>query len=119
MKFSRKVALVASAAAVVSLALAGCSGTGASESTGKTEVTFLTFTSPNLTKSFWEDQVAAIEKDNPDITVKLLYTPDLDRQTYAKQLLASGQLPDVIWDAPLADFVEAGGTAPIRLLRFR
>jgi ABC-type glycerol-3-phosphate transport system substrate-binding protein len=107
MKILRSVALAASAAAIVSLALAGCSGAPASTD-GKTEVTFLTFTSPNLTKSFWEDQAAAIEEENPDISIKLLFTPDLDRQTYAKQLLASGQLPDVIWDAPLTDFVDAG-----------
>jgi ABC-type glycerol-3-phosphate transport system substrate-binding protein len=112
MKFSRRIALVASSAAIVSLALAGCTGSGASDTGAPTEVTFLTFTSPNLTKTFWEEQAAAIEKDNPDISIKLLFTPDLDRQTYAKQLLASGQLPDVIWDAPLADFVDAGALLP-------
>lgn len=114
MKISRTLALAASTAAVISLALAGCASPDADggSGSGKTEVSFLTFTSPNLPKSFWEDQAAAIEKENPDISIKLLYTPDLDRQAYAKQLLASGQLPDVIWDAPLTDFVEAGALLP-------
>lgn len=114
MKISKKIALVASAAAIVSLALAGCSGStpGTNASSGKTEVSFLTFTSPNLPKSFWQKQAAAIEKKNPNISIKLLYTPSLDRQAYAKQLLASGQLPDVIWDAPLTDFVAAKALLP-------
>ena len=113
MKKSRNLALTAVAVTLVSLALAGCSSSGSSNVTkAKTEVTFLTFTSPNLTKAFWQKQAAAVEKAHPDVSVKLLYTPTLDRQTYAKQLLASGQLPDVIWDAPLTDFVSAGALLP-------
>jgi ABC-type glycerol-3-phosphate transport system substrate-binding protein len=114
MRISRKIAVLTSAAAIVSLALAGCSGSNAGTvaSSGKTEVSFLTFTSPSITKSFWQEQVAAIEKKNPNITIKLLYTPSLDRTGYAKQLLASGQLPDVIWDAPLTDFVTAKALLP-------
>lgn len=107
MQFTRKLALAVATVAAASLALTGCTGGGSDSSGEKTKVSFLTFTSPNLPKSFWEAQVATFEEENPDITVELLYTPDLDRQGYAKQLLASGQLPDVLWDAPLNDFVEA------------
>ncbi len=118
MNISRRLALAASSAAVVALALAGCAGSGASDSGEKKVVTFLTFTSPSITKSFWEDQAALIEEANPDISIELLYTPDLDRHGYAKQLLASGQLPDVIWDAPLTEFVEAGALLPFEASAF-
>ncbi|MBG6055325.1 multiple sugar transport system substrate-binding protein [Salinibacterium sp. CAN_S4] len=105
-------------AAVASLTLAGCSasapeeGSSADDPQAPAEITFLTFQSPNLTEQFWEDQVAEIQKTYPNLTVNLEYTPGLDRQDYAKQLLATGTLPDVIWDVPLQDFVSAGALLP-------
>jgi ABC-type glycerol-3-phosphate transport system substrate-binding protein len=122
---SRPTAVVA-AALTVALMAAGCGGSDSSTSAPKptgaasaasgaqdaAEIDFLTFQSPNLTAQFWEDQVAAVQKDYPNLKVNLLYTPGLDRQGYAKQLLASGQLPDVIWDVPLQDFVAADALLP-------
>ena len=117
MRISRKIAVLTSAAAIV--ALVASSGTSASAGSfgttakpAKTVITFLAFTSPNITKSFWRKQAAAIHKQNPKIWIKLLFTPTLDRQGYAKQLLASGQLPDILWDAPLTDFVAAKALLP-------
>lgn len=102
-------------AAVSAMALAGCS-TAAPETGGDAqapaEITFLTFQSPNLTEDFWNKQVAEIQKEYPNLKVTIQYTPDLDRQGYAKQLLATGNLPDVIWDVPLQDFVTAGALLP-------
>ena len=114
----RKAVAVAVAVAVVALALAGCSPSKPS-SGGKVELSFLTFTSPNVTKKMWESAVADIEKQDPNISIKLLYTPTLDRQGYTKQLLASGQLPDIMWDAPLADFVKAGALLPYKASDFK
>ena len=76
------------------------------------EITFLTFQSPNLTKEFWDKQVAEIQKEFPNLKVTFQYTPNLDYQGYAKQLLAMGNLPDVIWDVQLQDFVTAGALLP-------
>jgi len=115
MKHRNTVGVVAAGVATV-LALAGCSSSSgvapATSAQGPASITFLTFQSPNLTKAFWETQVADIQKQYPKLKVKIEYTPGLDRQGYAKQLLASGNLPDVIWDAPLTDFVKAGALLP-------
>jgi ABC-type glycerol-3-phosphate transport system substrate-binding protein len=73
---------------------------------------FLTFTSPNVTKELWEKAVAGVEAKYPNVKINLLYTPSLDRQGYAKQLLATGQLPDLTWDVPVNDFVEAKALLP-------
>lgn len=109
MKFTSRKARALSAIAATSLVMAVAGTvTGAAAAPKKTEVTFLTFTSPSLSKTFWQGTAKAIEKANPGISIKVLFTPTLDRQGYAKQLLASGQLPDVVWDAPLTDFVKAG-----------
>ena len=113
MKFTSKKRGIAAIAAIAALVLGATSISSAvSAAPKKTEVKFLTFTSPALSKSFWQAQAKAIEKANPDITIKVLFTPTLDRHGYAKQLLASGQLPDVIWDVPLTDFVKAGALQP-------
>ena len=102
-------------AALSAFALTGCS-TPAPETGGDAqaaaEITFLTFQSPNLTEEFWNEQIAEIQKEYPNLKVTIQYTPDLDRQAYAKQLLATGNLPDVIWDVPLQDFVTAGALLP-------
>ena len=74
----------------------------------KCTISFLTFQSPALTDKFWKTQVAAVAKILPNVTVKIQYTPGLDRQAFASQLLAAGNLPDVVWETPIPDFVKAG-----------
>lgn len=109
---------LAAGAGVLALALSGCTATAdggetaVDDAQAPAEITFLTFQSPALTEEFWEEQVAEVQKLYPNLTVNIEYTPDLDRQAYAKQLLATGNLPDVIWDVPLADFVDAGALLP-------
>lgn len=105
----RKAGALVAVTAVMALVLSGCTPAAPAE---EVKLSFLTFTSPNVTKQMWEEAVAEIEAANPNITIEILYTPDLDRQGYAKQLLASGQLPDILWDAPLTDFVDAGALLP-------
>src|SRR5213593_4288872 len=45
---------------------------------------------------------------NPDIKVNKLVSPTQDRTAYAKQLLASNQLPDVLIAVSPAGFAESG-----------
>ncbi|MET8943150.1 extracellular solute-binding protein [Streptomyces sp. NPDC004542] len=109
---SRRATVLAASLAISAMLLTAC-GSGSSGSTdGKVELKFLTFTSPNVTKSLWENASSDVTKKYPGVGIKLLYTPNLDRQAYAKQLLATGQLPDILWDAPGPEFVKAGALLP-------
>ncbi len=71
-------------------------------------ITWMTFETPNLPASFWEDVRSRFEAANPGIHVKRLVTPTLDRDGYAKQLLASGQFPDVLQAITPQDYVSQG-----------
>ncbi len=71
-------------------------------------ITWMTFETPNLPASFWEDVRTRFEAANPDVNVKRLVTPSLDRDGYAKQLLASGQFPDVLQAITPQDYVSKG-----------
>lgn len=63
---------------------------------GKKEVSFLLFESPNLNAAYWDAQIKRVTDANPDITVKKVVAPAAgSRDEYAKQLIASGQFPDV------------------------
>lgn len=76
------------------------------------DITYLTFQSPALPASFWEGVVKEATANLPGVNVKIEYTPGLDRQGYATQLLASGELPDVVEDVPLREFAKAGALLP-------
>ncbi|MEU0570006.1 extracellular solute-binding protein [Nonomuraea sp. NPDC005983] len=87
----------------VALGLSACSSTSGggrsaapSSASGKQKVSFLVFPSPNLPESYWKAQVALVTKADPDLEVELVAAPsESERNDYAKQLAASGQLPDV------------------------
>ncbi|MEV4175466.1 extracellular solute-binding protein [Nonomuraea sp. NPDC049709] len=92
----------ASLALAVMLGLSACSSGAPSQSSaappadGKQKVSFLVFPSPNLPESYWKAQVELVTKANPDLEVELVAAPsESERNDYAKQLAASGQLPDV------------------------
>jgi ABC-type glycerol-3-phosphate transport system substrate-binding protein len=97
--------------AAVLLAVSGCSvgsNTGGS-SGGDQEITFLTFETPNLTPAYWDAAIKRVTDKNPGIKVKKLVAPTADgRTSYAKQLLQSGQFPDVMIAVDSAGFAEAG-----------
>ncbi|AQZ63476.1 N-Acetyl-D-glucosamine ABC transport system, sugar-binding protein [[Actinomadura] parvosata subsp. kistnae] len=84
-------------AVAVVLAVSGCAGAGApSAPPGRQKVSFLVFPSPNLPESYWKAQVGKVTQAHPDLEVELVSAPsESDRNDYAKQLAASGQLPDV------------------------
>jgi ABC-type glycerol-3-phosphate transport system substrate-binding protein len=98
--------------AAVLLAVSGCSvgsNTGGSGGSGGEEITFLTFETPNLTPAYWDAAIKRVTDKNPGIKVKKLVAPTADgRTSYAKQLLQSGQFPDVMIAVDSAGFAEAG-----------
>src|SRR6266545_6477328 len=88
--------------------LTACSTKDTSQGSGAKEITFLTFETPNLTPQYWDAAIKRVTDKYPDIKVKKLVSPDQDRTTYAKQLLTSGQFPDVMIAVSPAGFAEAG-----------
>ncbi|WP_331773414.1 extracellular solute-binding protein (plasmid) [Embleya sp. NBC_00888] len=109
---TRRSVLGTAAALVAGSALvAGCSVSTPSDGSsgnGKT-VSFLTFETPNLTSAYWDAAIKRVTDKYPDIKVKKLVAPTADGRTdYAKQLLQSGQFPDVMVGVSPAGFAEAG-----------
>lgn len=103
------------AAMLVALALAAplsaCSVGGTSSSGGGKsgqEITFLTFETPNLTPAYWDAAIKRVTAKYPGIKVRKLVAPSADRTAYAKQLRASGQLPDVMIAVSPSGFAQAG-----------
>jgi multiple sugar transport system substrate-binding protein len=97
------------AAALVAVSLIGCSVKDAGTSTGDQEISFLTFETPNLTPAYWDAAIKRVTDKHPEIKVKKLVAPTADGRTaYAKQLLQSGQFPDVMIAVTPAGFAEAG-----------
>jgi multiple sugar transport system substrate-binding protein len=105
-----KTSLVAGVASLaVCLGLGACSvGDSAAGGSGKKEVTFLVFETPNMTPTVWDAAIKRVTDKNPDITVKKIVSPTQDRTAYAKQLLTSGQFPDVMIAVSPAGFAESG-----------
>ncbi|MFI6289930.1 ABC transporter substrate-binding protein, partial [Nonomuraea sp. NPDC050790] len=82
---------------------------GASASGGKKEISFLVFETPNLTPQYWDEAIKRVTDKHPDLVVKKIVAPSAgERNAYAKQLLASGQLPDVMQAIAPAGFAESG-----------
>jgi multiple sugar transport system substrate-binding protein len=104
--------MVSAAALLLVVALgggAGCSRGGRSTADqAPKEISFLTFETPNLTASYWDAAIKRVTGRYPQIKVKKLVSPTVDRTGYAKQLLASGQLPDVMIAVSPSGFAEAG-----------
>jgi ABC-type glycerol-3-phosphate transport system substrate-binding protein len=100
---NRRKRLVLTAAALTATAvLAGCStGTGNEPSADpeKASISLLAFETPALTPEFWDASIARAAEHVPGLTVQKLVASG-DRNTYAKQLAATGQFPDVTTAAP-------------------
>ncbi len=76
------------------------------------ELTDLVFETPVLTADFWDASIVRVEKKLPNIAIKKLVCPTGDRNSYAKQLLATDQFPDVLHSLNPAEFVEADVLTP-------
>ncbi|MFI6497300.1 ABC transporter substrate-binding protein [Nonomuraea typhae] len=88
-------ALLALTACTVNEAAAPPSG-GQAPSGGSKTVSFLLFESPNLDAAYWDAQIKRATDAVPGITVKKVVAPSAgSRDEFAKQLIASGQFPDV------------------------
>lgn len=73
------------------------------------ELVYLTFETPVLDAAFWDNSFVDVLTRMPEyVTVNRIISPDLDRTTYAKQLLASGQFPDLLQSINTQEFVDAG-----------
>jgi multiple sugar transport system substrate-binding protein len=92
--------------------MSACSAAGGSSpkssSGGDTTITFLTFETPNLTPAYWDAAIKRVTDKYPGMKVKRLVSPTADRTSYAKQLKASGQFPDVMIAVTPTGFAQAG-----------
>lgn len=107
----KRIIALASSALIALAALAGCSvkdESGGGSTKGKKQITFLVFETPNMTAQVWDGAIKRVTDKYPDIAVKKLVAPTQDRTAYAKQLLTSGQFPDVMIAVSPAGFAESG-----------
>jgi len=106
---SRRGLLTAGGAIVVAAATGACSVKEPNTSSGQKTISFLTFETPNLTPAYWDAAIQRVTAKHPDIKVTKLVSPTADGRTdYAKQLLTSGQFPDVMIAVSPAGFAQAG-----------
>jgi len=108
----RTAAATAAAASLVLLAACSSTSTTSASAGGKTTLTYMTFDSPDLTPTFWKTSIAAAQATVPGLTVKQVVTPNTDRDTYAKQLEASGQFPDLLESITPSLYTGAGLLQP-------
>jgi ABC-type glycerol-3-phosphate transport system substrate-binding protein len=96
---------VAGVAAASVLLLAACSSSGGSP--GNVTLTYMTFNTPSLTPEFWATSIANAQQKVPGLTIKQVVAPNTDRDSYAKQLQASGQFPDLLQSITPSQFTAA------------
>lgn len=104
----RKILALVATALLVSACTVGDDGGGDSNTPETKEISFLVFETPNLTPAYWDAAIKRVTDKNPGMKVKKLVAPSVDRTGYAKQLLASNQLPDVMIAVSPTGFAEAG-----------
>ena len=105
----RRSRVLAIVFAVIAAAVVALSATAATtRHHDNVTINWMMFETSNLPLSYWQDIVNRFEAANPGITVKLLPSPTTDRDAYAKQLLASGQFPDVLQSITLQDYTSQG-----------
>jgi ABC-type glycerol-3-phosphate transport system substrate-binding protein len=105
----RSAAVVAAAGLAL---LAACSNSASGGGSGGKTLTYLTFNSPSLTPAFWDASIARAQKAVPGITIKQVVAPSTDRDSYAKQLQASGQFPDLLESITPSQYTAAGLLQP-------
>ena len=105
----RKTFLAAGLAGL--LAVTACSDGGGGDSGGST-LTYLTFETPSLTSTFWDNSIKAAQAEAPGVKINRITAPSTDRDAYAKQLQASGQFPDLLQSITPSNFVGAGLLKP-------
>jgi ABC-type glycerol-3-phosphate transport system substrate-binding protein len=107
----RRCAAVLAAAGLLSLA--ACSSSSSDGGTaGAVTLTYMTFNTPSLTPAFWQTSITNAQKTVPGLTIKQVVAPSTDRDSYAKQLQASGQFPDLLQSITPAQYTEANLLQP-------
>jgi raffinose/stachyose/melibiose transport system substrate-binding protein len=97
MKSARSRLAVSALAATALVTLAACSASSDAGSDGKTEITLLTDNAETTVKPA-KAVIAAFEKANPDITVKMESRPGgADGDNLVKTKLSTGDMEDVFW----------------------
>ncbi|NOU71232.1 extracellular solute-binding protein [Paenibacillus sp. LMG 31458] len=76
------------------------------------ELSVLVFETPNLTAQYWDAAIKRFTDKHPNIKVNKIVSPDTDRTKYAKQLLATGQFPDVLMSVTVQDFLASKSIMP-------
>jgi multiple sugar transport system substrate-binding protein/raffinose/stachyose/melibiose transport system substrate-binding protein len=110
---ARKTLAACAAVLMGTLGLAAC-GSGddsGANADGKVEMTFWHNSTTGDGKAFWEDTVAAFEKENPDVTITIQAIQNEDMDGKLQTALNSGDAPDIFMargGGKLADVVEAG-----------
>ncbi|RKP54408.1 extracellular solute-binding protein [Cohnella endophytica] len=89
------------------------SSSGTTNSNDKlAELNVLVFETPNLTAQYWDDAIKRFTDKHPNIKINKVVSPDIDRTKYAKQLLATGQLPDVLMSINVQEFLSSNSLLP-------
>jgi len=97
-KFTGVAAGIAAAAL-----LAGCSAGGGQASSGEKHVTLWMYpvvADEATNKSFWDDTIAAFEKEHKDITVDYEIFPWANRDEALQTAIAAGKGPDLVYLVP-------------------
>ncbi|WP_327241664.1 ABC transporter substrate-binding protein [Streptomyces sp. NBC_01320] len=107
---------VATATPLGLVALTGCAvgggGSGGKSSDGDVTLSLLTFETPNLTTSYWDDIIAKTSAKVPGVKIKKLVAPSAEqRNEYARQLDSTSALPDIMVEIDPAGLAEAGKLA--------
>ncbi|MGW1007811.1 ABC transporter substrate-binding protein [Streptomyces sp. NPDC002520] len=108
---------VAMATALGLVALTGCAVGGESEGGGgkgggDVTLSVLTFETPNLTASYWDDIIAKTSAKVPGVKIKKLVAPSAEqRNEYVRQLDSTGALPDIMVAIDPAGLAEGGKLA--------
>ncbi|HET8928593.1 MAG TPA: extracellular solute-binding protein [Microbacterium sp.] len=110
---AKKFLLGSAILAVGALALGGCAGGGSGEQTDGGEVT-MTFWHNSTTgpgKAYWDDTVAAFQKEHDNVTIKVQSIQNEEMDGKLQTSLNSGEGPDIFMargGGKLADIVAAG-----------
>ncbi|WP_331772756.1 extracellular solute-binding protein (plasmid) [Embleya sp. NBC_00888] len=108
----RPTRLIAACVAAGLTLLTGCSAATNDGGKGGGDLTYMTFETPNLNAQFWDTSISEAEKQAPGASVKKIVAPGTDRDAYAKQLLASGQFPDLLQSITPSTFAQNGLLKP-------
>jgi ABC-type glycerol-3-phosphate transport system substrate-binding protein len=111
----RQARAMAAAPLAVALAISGVGVASAQDAIepGSVELEFLVFETPNLPAEFWDDAINRTVEEFPQFKINKIVAPDLNIGDFLKQLLATGQFPDVAMsNFPTAEFIDAGALLP-------